>query len=185
MKRDYHALGTFELTGSVMRVSDPCYDKDTWCSGSISDCMPGRWDAAVSYLDEGKFGVRVALLAAKHAETVRSFTLCNGLWSDDEYIHYPSGWTVCNFTVGVDSGQAGFFDEAYYQDDSVFDALPDAEHNFQSVWYNHCCDLTLGEQQAGVTPFGAVSTSGYGDGAYTALYHTNTDGKADCVVIFF
>lgn len=185
MKRVYHKLGSFELTGSILRVSDPCYEKDTWCCGVVSNCMAGAWDAAVSYLDEGVFGIHVAILAAKHSKTVRSFSLCNGVWADDEYIHYRSGWEVCDFSVGVDSGQAGFFDDAHYQDDHVFDNFPEAEHDFLNVWYNHCCDLTLGEQQAGVIPFGAVSSSGYGDGCYTALRHINTDGKTDCVVLFF
>ena len=185
MRCNYHKLGQFELTGSDMRISYPCYEKSTWCSGMISDCLPGRWDAAVSYLDEGKFGTRVALLTAKHSETVRSFALCNQFRADDEYIYYQPGWKICNLSVGVDSGQAGIFDDAHYRDDHVFDGLPEAEHDFQTVWYSHCCDLTLGKQQAGVIPYGVVSSSGYGDGCYTALRHLNAAGKVDCIAVLF
>ena len=185
MKRDYHKLWQFELTGSDMRVSDPCYEKSTWCCGMIPNCLPGRWDAAVSYLDEGEFGVRVALLTAKHSETVPSFTLCNQFRADDDYIYHQSGWNICNLSVGVDSGQAGIFDDAHYQDDHVFDGLPEAEHDFHTAWYSHCCDLTLGKQQAGVIPYGVVSSSGYGDGCYKALRHLNAAGKVDCIAVLF
>ena len=99
MRRNYHKLGQFELTGSDMRISYPCYEKSTWCSGMISYCLPGRWDAA--------------------------------------------------------------------------------------VWYSHCCDLTLGKQQAGVIPYGVVFSSGYGDGCYTALRHLNAAGKVDCIAVLF
>ena len=183
MKRNYHKLGSFEMTGSQMVVSDPCYDHDLWCCNAISDCLEGRWDAAVSYRKD-EFGVRVALMTAKH-ETVRSFSLCGNIRADDQYVYYNSNWEVCSFGVGVDSGQAGLFDAAHYRDDHVFDNAPEAEHDFDRVWYNHCCDCTLGKQQAGVIPFGVVSCSGYGDGCYTALQHKNAAGKVDCIVILF
>lgn len=53
------------------------------------------------------------------------------------------------------------------------------------VWYSHCCDLTLGKQQAGVILYGVVSSSGYGDGYYTALRHLNAAGKVDCIAVLF
>jgi hypothetical protein len=62
-----------------------------------------------------------------------------------------------SFEVGVDSGQAGIYDEDYYRQYH-------SEDDCNDDWYGDICDLT--------TPFGTkdgkcvVSSSGYGDGGY-------------------
>ena len=38
-------LGTF-TTGELMRVSDPCYDRTVWCTGTFA-CKPGVWNAYI------------------------------------------------------------------------------------------------------------------------------------------
>ncbi len=173
------------MSGPKMRVTDPCYDDSVWCHGMISNCAAGDWEAAVVYRDEGEFGRRVVLLAARHVDSVHSFSMCNQVWMDENLVYFKGGWSVCNFEVGVDSGQAGFFDDSHYRDNSVLESMPKPEHDFDIPWYNYCCDLTLSERQAGVLPYGAVSSSGYGDGGYTALQHRNQQGQVDCVVILF
>ena len=39
------ALGEFELTGPNLRVSDPCYERNVWCCGVLSNCVVGTWEA--------------------------------------------------------------------------------------------------------------------------------------------
>lgn len=185
MRRKYKRIGSFEMTGTVMRVSDPCYDKMTWCSGTLPDCLPGQWDAAVAYSDEGDMGIRVSILVAKHHNTVRSFALCNRVWADEKYTYYAGGWKISDIEVGVDSGQAGLFDEAHYQDEGVFAGQPKPSPSYGDIWYSHCCKQTLGKHQAGTIPYGVVSSSGFGDGGYTALSHKNTEGQVDAVAILY
>jgi len=72
-----------------------------------------------------------------------------------------AGYQKLDFEVGVDSGQAGVFDLSHYWNDSVAPEVAPEE-----VWYSMCCAVTLSECSAGVVPFGAVSSSGYGDGGY-------------------
>lgn len=184
-KRSYKRIGNFKMDSNIMRVSDPCYDKTVWCSGVIHNCLTGRWDAAVAYSDEGILGRRVAVLAAKHTDFSQSFSQCDQVWADQKYVHFPAEWTVCDFEVGVDSGQAGLFDEAHYQDESIFQGLPEPMVSFGSLWFDHCCEKTMGEDQAGTIRYGAVSSSGFGDGGYTALVHRNESAQADCVMILF
>ena len=50
------ALGEFELTGPNLRVSDPCYERNVWCCGVLSNCVVGTWEAAKSVVDEGAGG---------------------------------------------------------------------------------------------------------------------------------
>lgn len=173
-------LGSFELAGPVMRVTDPCYSRDVWCSGTVPNCKVGTWESAILKIDEGDFGERVAVLAVRYADGGPRFTainraICNG----------TGAWDECPISVVVDSGQAGFFDELHYQDQSVFADSPVAMHNYGDSWYNHCCDVTLSRMGAGVIPYGVVSGSGYGDGCYYAVRHKAKDGQIDFLFLVF
>lgn len=58
MKRncEFIDLGEFEMTSPVMRVSDPCYERDVWCCGTVDHCKLGTWEAGVLKTDEGEWG---------------------------------------------------------------------------------------------------------------------------------
>lgn len=154
-------LGTFELTREVLIVSDPCYDVQTGCLGHIFDAKLGIWKATVGIKDEGEWGRRVAFLAAFHSDSP----------DISELASHEAG-----FAVGVDSGQAGIFDCNHYRDNDLFPGQN--EGSFGDPWYSYCCNQTLKtEHQAGVIPYGAVATSGYGDGAYQCFYYTRGENE--------
>lgn len=50
MKRncEFIDLGEFEMTSPVMRVSDPCYERDVWCCGTVDHCKLGTWEGQAS-----------------------------------------------------------------------------------------------------------------------------------------
>ena len=52
-------------------------------------------------------------------------------------------------------------------------------------WYEMCCDKTLSNLGAGVIPGGVVSSSGFGDGGYSACFATNDAGEIVSVEINF
>lgn len=177
---DIIELGSFELTTPVMRVSDPCYDRNVWCCGTVDNCKIGTWEAAVLKKDEGDWGVRNAVLAVRFAKDGPTFSainraVCNG----------TGQWHECPFEVGVDSGQAGFFDEQFYKEDPLFGNFSDPTTEPGELWYRNCCDVTLSRAAAGVIPCGAVSCSGFGDGGYTAVKHITEDGWVDFMFIVF
>lgn len=157
MYNDGIHLGEFEVTSGRLRVTDPCYNKDTWCAG-VLDVLNGTWGAFVETSDEGGWGVRVA-----------SINIFN-----KEYEHKAHSWSLTNIDVGVDSGQAGFFDDAKYPEDPHQD----------DAFYDSVCDLTLGPNSGGVLPFGAVSSSGYGDGGYSC-YVSYVNGEIVAAKIVF
>lgn len=74
----------------------------------------------------------------------------------------PAGWSTALFEVGVDSGQAGFFDDAVF-----------AVHNggYDEAFCDKAYDITLSNKKAGVMLNGVVSSSGYGDGGYECTYY--------------
>lgn len=183
-KHDYKELGSFQLTGEFIRVSDPCYDRNVWCCGTISNCVPGQWNAAVVYYDDDVFGRRVALLCAKAGE-VKSFNIFSGINIGGDYYKAAKPWEMCDNVIGVDSGQCGIFDETHYLDNDDFADMPKASCNFGDAFYDHCCDATLNEDQAGVLPHGVVSCSGIGDGSYRAFVRKNADGKVCAVAVSY
>lgn len=143
-------LGGFEMTSQTMRVSDPCYDRDVWCCGTFGKCKTGTWEAGVLKTDMGDWGVRCAVLAVRHKETGPDYSVIR----QRKVYQMKDGWLEQPIDVGVDSGQAGFYDEAFYQDNSIFKGMPEPEHDYGDLWYNHACDITLSERSAGVMPYG-------------------------------
>ena len=105
-------LGGFEMTSQTMRVSDPCYDRDVWCCGTFGKCKTGTWEAGVLKTDMGDWGVRCAVLAVRHKETGPDYSVIR----QRKVYQMKDGWLEQPIDVGVDSGQAGFYDEAFYQD---------------------------------------------------------------------
>lgn len=162
MKLEQIKIGEFEVTGDVLTVSDPCYEPGTWCMGHILDVKPGMWEAHIGMCHDKRWGNRVAYLAAYHKNCPDKKLLT-------EY--------SAPFEVGVDSGQAGIFDRAHYQDASVVAPLPDPIDN-TDPWYSACCHQTLEtEHRAGVIPYGVVSRSGMGDGGYSCYFYATGEGQ--------
>lgn len=174
-------LGGFEMTSQTMRVSDPCYDRDVWCCGTFGKCKTGTWEAGVLKTDMGDWGVRCAVLAVRHKETGPDYSVIR----QRKVYQMKDGWLEQPIDVGVDSGQAGFYDEAFYQDNSIFKGMPEPEHDYGDLWYNHACDITLSEMSAGVMPYGVVSSSGFGDGSYVCYTHKGSDGEIDFAFVIF
>ena len=137
-------LGWIDLSDKVV-VSDPCYNRDTWCMRQDIPVLPGRYQVHIIMADEGEFGHRVASLVAVH----------------EKYpITHQKQWRVVDEEIGVDSGQCGIFDDSAYPD------LTDAAG--REAFYDECCNITLSKKQAGIlhNGKGALSSSGYGDGSY-------------------
>jgi len=164
-------IGTFIIESGVARISDPCYEDDR-CSGVLKNVKKGTWNASVLYIDS--CGKRVSELIVSHNDFIER-----------------NKYKYEKFYVGVDSGQAGVFDNNYYRDDSSVSHMTDKDRMYNEQickdepWYSWCCDRTCSEFSAGVIPFGAVSSSGYGDGVYSCCTHKNDDNEIDSIKIVF
>ncbi len=175
-KANLTQIGSFELSGK-MRVSDPCYKPDVWCCGTLNT-RPGTWDAAVMVMDNkmtGGWGDRVAVLAAKHEDCITPLdteTINNS--TDKSKVLSP--WKMADFEVGVDSGQAGFYDDANFVARNGGD---------DEDWYDSMCEITLSSAKAATFSDGVVTRSGYGDGGYPCIYRTGSDGLVEFVYVIF
>jgi len=151
----------FKVTSGTMICSDPCYTIPTWCQGIIHNVKNGLWEAGVL---KG-WGDRIARLWVFNIDAViKDLTIKTRIENYDG-IELP-------FSGGVDSGQFGFFDHKHYRnDDSAKDLTKyefgnDYDKESGDAWFRAMCNLTLGDESWGVAPFGVVSSSGFGDGAY-------------------
>lgn len=159
------SLGTFEVTSGRIRATDPCYSPSTWCAGEVK-AKNGRWSAKIEF-DDG----RVASLTVRHIDHLTA-----------------SPQTLSQIDVGVDSGQAGFFDaakygEAYAADKAWEEKTKQNSYGNLDTFYGKVCSLTSG-LQGGAIEWGAVSSSGYGDGGYS-LYFTEENGEVVAARVVF
>lgn len=162
-------IGTFLTSTDVLRISDPCYNKEVWCCGTVKNCEIGEWSAFLIYSDEKDWGVRVA-------ENIALFG--NISEEDAETILSEKNWKNSDIHVGVDSGQCGIFQDSKYP---IGDT---GEYGDELSFYGKCCNLTLTPQQGDVLEFGVVSSSGYGDGSYDCLIAETSDKVSAIKLVF-
>lgn len=234
-------LGEFKNESGIFRLSDPCFGKDIWCAGETK-AQVGAWQGYAVKKEMGDWGSRSISLYAFH-ESVNSRVFYDNV---EMWVKDYDGWDELQFEVGVESGQAGIFDDLYYNEPyssnvtllgghnhelhwidqhiaetekvvAVFDDInvydiPSSVRDLVRIhknhltvlkrnkellqaappkeskeWYDVCCALTLSDMCAGVLPEGrgVLSSSGYGDGGYTAYRLVNTSGEAVGVKIKF
>jgi hypothetical protein len=174
-------LGEFETSGE-MHVSDPCYDGlDDFLFTATVEVKPGKWLAWIEVSDENEWGHRVSHLYASHISRPVS-------------VYDPWGEAIHD-NIGVDSGQAGFFDLAHYRrdEDAAGYPWPTGPNSKwlrdiaeRDPWYAMCCCQTVSHiRPAGVVPGGCVSSSGFGDGAYLLFAQQDEAGVTDALLLEF
>lgn len=165
---DFISLGNFQVESGRLMVTDPCYGHDG-IHNVLNNVANGNWYAFVTINSESQIATLVA--------TKRCSVMTERHKAD--------------FTVYVDSGQAGIFDVAHYANNDdvgsyeAFSNVPFRDSKDHEPWYKMCCDRTLDETSAGTIPFGVVSSSGYGDGGYECFYGVDAEGEIVVVQIVF
>lgn len=146
--------GSFRCDGALLAI-DPCYG-DSGEGISLAGAR-GEYRAWSVIRGQGEWGARRAeLWICADGETPLS--------------QFPgaAGWRLEPGSVGVDSGQAGFFSLESFSRAKSDPAL-------EAPFYRGCCEASsrLG---AGSLAFGSVSSSGDGDGGYDCLSLRGPDG---------
>lgn len=157
-----YSIGTFEVTSGKLLVTDPCYNRGTWCSGMLENVKNGKWYANVNRGTRGNWGNRNAALFICH----ESFKMIQ---------HYDFYFDKLEkIDVGVDSGQAGFFCDSIYPVNK-----PTGEYGEAGTFYDDACNATLEtENHAGIVQGkGVASSSGFGDGSYRCYTSQNEAGE--------
>ena len=143
-------VGVIKLSDRAV-VSDPCYDRSTWCMLTGVPVMPGEYKVYALLARKATERPRVAGIICYH---------CNSFTDLEQVVKQK--WTKYD-DFGVDSGQAGIFD------DSIYPVSKDArgEYDDTSSFYGECCHITLHSScECLASGKGIVTSSGYGDGFY-------------------
>lgn len=116
-KRDMtQYVGSVQLSNKVI-VSDPCYDYSTWCQSILDNVLVGNYKCFVKNV-KTEWDDRIGELIIYH----------------ENYSDYPMELISCD--IGVDSGQAGFFDYEYFK------GIKDQDEEKREQWYQEVCKLT-------------------------------------------
>ena len=146
--------GTIKFNSGFVDITDPCYDKDTWCR-LRKELPAGEYKYEVNISDQGVWGERVTSIRIKRKN-----------WKGS-VINSLVGY------IGVDAGLAGFFDNKP-------DYKETPEHD---EWVDDVCNGFLFKQDGEVYEAhrnnamrceGVFSSSGYGDGSYP-VYQIRSD----------
>jgi hypothetical protein len=162
MKVSIFKLEPIEINGKVT-ISDPCYAPGTWCMAENIDVVPGIYIPLVTV---DRVSRRVTALEIVHYLE----------YEDDN--HTTDYSEPLSADIGVDSGQAGFYDSDYFVEHSIH--VGKGTHD---DWYGDICQLTtmaMADELYGAGTLDAscvVSQSGWGDGGYTCWVSRNEENK--------
>lgn len=133
-------VGTMVL-GNKVDITDPCYDKGTWCR-MTTKCKPGTYYGYADMVDEGEWGERVASIQ---------------IYLDDVQVDDSELESIGR--IGVDAGLAGFFQDKPDFNDDEWNELCD-----KLASGDEPKDYWVFDGNKGI-----FSNSGYGDGGYTVF----------------
>jgi hypothetical protein len=163
----------FEVVSGKMILSDPCYTLGTWCQGVVENVKNGEWIGIAETTNQGSWGDRISMLLSMNVDAMeKNPNLEQELITSGEPLPFDGG---------VDSGQFGHFDfDNYRKDELAINLVKAFEDDYSTEvgdeWYRACCEITI-HRNFGVMPFGIVSSSGFGDGAYTTYGIKDDSGQ--------
>lgn len=154
--------GTIELGSSVV-LSDPSYEPGIWCSSELHIMQPGTYDCYADFAYDKDWGIRVARLVITPAEEPPF-----GYIYDESVIE----------TLAVDAGEFGIFDRKYFIEKKTTD---------EERWYNDNVVAWCGNDYAFICEDGKgfITSSGFGDGWYSAYYSRNQKGQINSIEVIF
>lgn len=148
--------------GSEVDITDPGYDKDTWCRMNAVKILPGNY-SCITWLHKHLYEYNGKKCTVQHVGIIGIYF--GGIIPSQKSM-YEMG------TIGVDSGLAGFFENK-----------PDYTN---SEWKEFCDRVYENEKErAWIIENGFFSKSGFGDGGYSVYAHENKDGFVTALEIRF
>jgi hypothetical protein len=171
--REICLLGSFTIESGKVMVSDPCYDRGTWCQAVIDNVKNGRWNGYV-----------VRKPDPYNPFPTEQIDICSRIFAvhvgcdNHEDTQSVECTEPINKEIGVDSGQAGIFDLNHFHGG--------ADQYGDKGWYDLCCEATAHDVFGADVIFGGmVSSSGYGDGGYECYVARNDQGEVISIELVF
>lgn len=176
MKRVYGTL--LDVSGGLVDITDPCYDRDVWCRMNEVKVVPGKyvcWSELEDFAET--YGGKVY-----HDFRISSCGICLNKFRPDD---------VCAFekigSIGVDAGLAGFFVDKPDFNDDEWDTLCKKLSYFDSKYKTPSSKFYrtyIFKKSAGDICDGFFTSSGFGDGVYD-VYVQRAAGEIVAIEIKF
>lgn len=147
-------------------VSDPYYNLNTWCMAVLEKVLPGKYNCYMDYIDN-----RVSKILIIHGD----YKIDETTIIEEEDVD-----------IGVDSGQAGFYNYDYFKKYSEMREINEFE--WEKKYHEPIYTQTFDEENYGGTVINGiafVASSGYGDGSYGCYTKKNKDGKIIAAKVIF
>lgn len=142
--------------GTITFISDPCYNKNTWCTGEVNT-LPGEY-IVQEITEKGKYPILKGVFVVHSSQYGKiGYNQC----CEDSLID-----------VGVDSGECGIYDSEKYPQNGI--EVDSSKSNESYAIYR----TPDGDWGVTASNFG-------GDGSYKAYLHRNGDGKVDAIYLDF
>ena len=165
----YEINETIKLNKKVI-IGDPCYKVDSM--ETVKNVLPGIYHAFLRIADCNSWGKRISRLMVIHKDYLSKIDYDNS----DSYAlenNMNGLYTENTNYIGVDSGQAGIYDYAYFHKYEN-----EREYGKPADWYTRVCNMTETPERGGVLDSRcAVSSSGYGDGSYPCTIFRDKHSK--------
>ena len=143
-------IGTINLTTGKVTVTDPCYDKGTWCSAELENVHKGEWEVIIDRVSCSFWGNRVACL--------KLHVVGENITEYRERV---------NADIGGDAGVCGVFEDKPNYGTSRWGSVCDEMKGFAGI----------AKKENAFGCVGAWSNSGFGDGSYDLYVARNDDGE--------
>lgn len=165
-KKNY-VIGKVSFPDGLVDVTDPCYDKDTWCALHDVKVLPGNYTAFIDEVDfqsiwkfdedDVKRGCAEKVgRATMHDNRIVSLTIVHEdylpVYLQSDYHSY-----VLSNNIGVDAGLCGFYNhKPDFKEDGVWEKFWTSLKTLDNIKYyaTDCRDI------------GVTVSSGFGDGCY-------------------
>ena len=164
-------VGTIDIGDGLVDITDPCYNKDTWCALFGYRVKPGKYRCYVNIgnfpskvkYDNDDVEVKIYGKAPNYTYTLQDRRIID-LIIEHESIQSQSlsrtslgDWELVSDQIGVDAGMCGF-----YNHKPNFDA----EEDWDNFWQNLKDYPRLKGRTCDIKPYGITVSSGFGDGTY-------------------
>lgn len=160
-----HLVGKFNVPDGIIDITDPCYEKDTWCAMFDVKIKPGTYFCYIDMVNFPSLYTEENNNEIKRIEDERIMALTI---KHEDFINKPTKrWIEINSNIGVDAGLCGFYNhKPNFEGQSIWEAFIDNLKKFEGSF--NTCDLK---------PYGITVSSGFGDGCYCAYKAKNKDNE--------
>lgn len=160
-------IGQIDLFDGLVDVTDPCYERDTWCAVFDLRVLPGKYNC---FIDVANFPYEKEHDATGETEVdddkrIMSLTILHESYGKDLRAALIDFEPEVEAEVGVDAGLCGFYSHK-------------RDFAEETEWDNFWKNLARYEgRDCDVKVNGVTVSSGFGDGYYPVYKLTNNNGE--------